>query len=138
MDDMLKAVSEWDAATEPWCIPEDHFTNDQILGLVNTARKLNSAIIDAFPYPHMVSDTPAFQKANENWKLAYNVRASVRDLTAKFLVGEYTDSNTDEPNDVVWDVHNLHQLLNPGFVIPDEVRPSYVGNIFDGPPEDQV
>jgi hypothetical protein len=125
---VLDALADWVQATDPFTLPAEEITGEMRLNLVEATRKLNSAIIDLVPYS---------QEAPEELRsLAYNIRAHVRDLSMQFIVDEYTDSNTDEPCDVEWDVTGLVMMKDPTYVRPDEITPAYVANTLPGPPED--
>lgn len=127
---VLKALEIWEEAVEPYIAPEDHDTDAIRLALVKTTHDLNNAIHDLVSY----SDLAVTDKLRS---LAYDIRAHVRDLSMQFLMDEYTDSNTDEPNDVAWDVTGLLEMRHPEYKRPEEMRPSYVSNILSGPPEDE-
>lgn len=63
------------------------------------------------------------------------VAESVIAHASALLWGPYfSDSNTDGPCDIEWDVHMLQAVLTPGYQVDDDVFPAYVyGTFFDGP-----
>lgn len=70
---------------------------------------------------------------------AHAIMTALLDLSARFLWDDYTDSDTDAPCDLEWDVHHLQQALNPSHVFPADIQPAYVmATVFSGPPEDPV
>ena len=69
----------------------------------------------------------------------FAIRRHLIELSGQFLWDDYTDSNTDEPCDIEWDVHHLQADINPNYVIPsiDDVGPAYVsGTVYPTPDVD--
>jgi len=120
---VLDRLADWAKATEPYTIPLEVNDGTQ-LALANTARDLVAALIDLTPYSQ-------FQNG-EVYELSYKIRVNIRDLTGQFLTNDYTDSNTDEPNDMEWDVCSLVAMIYEDYEVPEDMMPSYVGNIFPG------
>jgi hypothetical protein len=130
---VLDALADWVNACDPYTAPLhfDDITDEMHLALAKAARTLAAAIIDLVPYAEHEDE------GNSLWQKAYNTRATMRDLTGQFLLNDYTDSNTDEPCDVEWNVTGLVQLVDPTYQRPDEIQPAYVGYLIDeGPKED--
>lgn len=70
---------------------------------------------------------------------AHAIARNVIALSGSFLWGVYTDSDTDAPCDVEWDVHNLTKAILPSYKIPADVGPAYVmGTVYPTPEGDEA
>jgi len=131
---LLEALEKWLKAVDPWTWPasEADLTSDQVLQLVTTTRELRRQIGDlactATGEPPNVVLHPLF---SDGHALIRNLIG----LSGSFLWQHYTDSDTDSPCDMEWDVHTLLEKADIGYTKPvDEyLQPAYVSNYYDGP-----
>ena len=134
-DPIIKALDEWYRATEPWMIPKEaeEITDEEVLLLYHTMlvlRQRLSVFTSAIGQPMVNRELhPLFSDANQ-------VIGHLIALTGSYLGQHYSDSDMDASSDVEWDVNQLLEKADIGFITPMDVRPAYVSNYFDGPPED--
>jgi len=124
---IVMALEQWVEATSPYCEPRKPGREEEVL-FVERTRWLLFLLKEI---SHKELDGKGL------WGDSFAIRRSIMGLSAQFLWDDYTDSNTDEPCDVEWDVHTLLSKLDKDHKVPDEVRPAYVGNYYEGPKEDE-
>jgi hypothetical protein len=127
---ILDRLADWVQATDPYTAPLDpeEITDEMDTALLHAGRDLNAAIAAATSYAEGYN--------REMNSRAWHIRAHIRELTADFLFSEYTDSTTDEPCDVEYNVTGFVAELVEGYERPVEVTPAYVGFLAYDPPED--
>lgn len=126
MTDLITPLDEWLKVVrqEDICREELIRTTDE---LVHQLQEIRVAL-PGEDYPRKLH--PQFSQAN-------HIVRSLIDLSGSFLWGNYTDSDTDAPCDLEWDVHHLQRDLNPAHVIPEDVEPAYVMGTVYPTPEDE-
>lgn len=124
----VSAIREYDSAAET----ADQRPNDlTTMTLVNTMRTLVDAMHEMCYGPQMLRD----DNLEPLRKKIYQIMQDVQEETIRHLSNHFTDSDTDAPCDVEWDLMNFVREVNPDQGLWDDgIEPAYVRNtVYDTP-----
>lgn len=123
---MIEALNNWLECVRHEDIDKFHL----VLATQSLVDELNTISV-AYRTPEGSTLHPQFSEA-------FNINRNLIGLSAQFLWGLYTDSDTDAPCDIEWDVHHLMKAILPSYEIPADVGPAYVmGTVYPTPDGDE-
>lgn len=122
MNDPADALNEWLEACGPYCEPRDG-TDAEAIELIRTAKALVEFLRSSTAYEHA--------DHHNAWMIGDNVLH----LSMQFLTGQYTDSDTDAPCDIEWDVYSFLERAIEGYKRPADHYPAYVLSTIYPTPE---
>ena len=119
-ESLIEHLNEWVEATTAYS--DDPLPNNQ--RLIDSSHELIGDLRNYTPYGH--------DEHHHGWQISELVLG----VSARFIFGHYTDSDTDAPADVEYDVHNHAAAVDPLYQVPEDITPAYViGTVYDTPEE---
>lgn len=114
---------------EPYCEPRDA-TPEEEAEMISASKEMLAEISRV---------TEGVTVASSLWSKSFTITRNLADLSGRFLFGLYSDSDTDAPCDLEYDLCKLREALDPEYSMPspDEVQPAYVmATAFASPEND--
>lgn len=133
--DVIQCLTEWFEAVQPWTLPQDDFSKEEVEALITTTQNFREALGS---YGYALDTEGGGRDLSAGFSDSFTLTRNLIDISARFLWQCYTDSDMDAPVDMEWDTHVFLTKYAEGYQMPDDedLRPAYVSNFYDGPEED--
>jgi hypothetical protein len=125
MTDLIEPLNTWLVVVRN----EDIDSDNLVAATTNLVEALKEMMTATGEYPN--------RHLHPQFSEAHHIIRNLIGLSGQFLWNVYTDSDTDAPCDLEWDVHHLQKAIDDSYTIPDDVEPAYVmGTVYPTPDDE--